>query len=69
MFISDIHSLGLKLAQGLVITEAFYWDQNERTRAFGKRFFDKMKRMPTMSQAGVYSAVTHYLKAVQATGG
>lgn len=69
MFISDIHSLGLKLAQGLVITEAFYWDQNERTRAFGKRFFDKMKRMPTMNQAATYSGTLHYLKAVQATGG
>jgi branched-chain amino acid transport system substrate-binding protein len=67
MFISDIHSLGLKLAQGLIITEAYYWDQNDRTRAFGKRFFDKMKRMPTMNQAATYSGTLHYLKAVQAT--
>ncbi|WP_315834988.1 ABC transporter substrate-binding protein [Bradyrhizobium prioriisuperbiae] len=68
MFISDIHSLGLKIAQGLIITEAFYWDQNERTRAFGKRFFDRMKRMPTMNQAATYSGTLHYLKAVQAAG-
>src|SRR6202795_4101997 len=51
MFISDIHSLGLKLAQGLIITEAYYWDLNGKTRAFGKRFFERMKRMPTMNQA------------------
>ena len=68
MFISDIHSLGAEAAQGLIITEAYYWDQNERTRAFGKRFFERMKRMPTMNQAGAYSATLHYLKAVQAAG-
>ncbi len=68
MFISDIHSLGLKLAQGLIITEAYYWDQNERTRAFGKRYFERTKRMPTMNQAATYSATLHYLKAVQAAG-
>jgi branched-chain amino acid transport system substrate-binding protein len=68
MFISDIHSLGLKQAQGLVITEAYYWDQNDRTRAFGKKFFERMKRMPTMDQAGAYSATLHYLKAVKAAG-
>lgn len=68
MFISDIHSLGLKTAQGLIITEAFYWDQNERTRAFGKRFFERTKRMPTMNQAATYSATLHYLKAVKAAG-
>jgi branched-chain amino acid transport system substrate-binding protein len=66
MFISDIHSLGLKLAQGLIITEAYYWDLNDRTRAFGKRFFDRMKRMPTMNQAATYSATLHYLNAVKA---
>ena len=66
IFISDVHSLGLKTAQGLQFTEAFYWDQNNETRAFAKRFFDKQKRMPTMAQAGVYSAVHHYLQAVQA---
>jgi branched-chain amino acid transport system substrate-binding protein len=68
MFISDIHSLGLKMAQGLIITEAYYWDLNDRTRAFGKKFFDKMKRMPTMNQAATYSATLHYLKSVQAAG-
>jgi branched-chain amino acid transport system substrate-binding protein len=68
MFISDVHSLGLKLAQGLIITEAYYWDLNDRTRVFGKRFFERMKRMPTMNQAATYSATLHYLKAVQAAG-
>jgi branched-chain amino acid transport system substrate-binding protein len=68
MFISDIHSLGLKLAQGLIITEAYYWDLNDRTRAFGKRFFDRMKKMPTMNQAATYSATLHYLNAVKAAG-
>jgi branched-chain amino acid transport system substrate-binding protein len=68
MFISDIHSLGLKLAQGLIITEAYYWDLNDKTRAFGKRFFDRMKRMPTMNQAATYSATLHYLNAVKAAG-
>jgi len=68
MFISDIHSLGLKLAQGLIITEAYYWDLNDRTRAFGKRFSERMKRMPTMNQAATYSATLHYLNAVKAAG-
>lgn len=68
MFISDIHSLGLKLAQGLIITEAYYWDLNDRTRAFGKKFFERMKRMPTMNQAATYSATLHYLNAVKAAG-
>jgi branched-chain amino acid transport system substrate-binding protein len=68
IFISDVHSLGLETAQGLLMTSAYYWDQNEKTRAWAERFFSKMKRMPTMVQAGVYGAITHYLKAVQATG-
>jgi len=68
MFISDIHSLGLKMANGLIITEAYYWDLNDRTRAFGKKYFDRMKRMPTMNQAATYSATLHYLKAVKAAG-
>ncbi|MGP9812162.1 ABC transporter substrate-binding protein [Rhodopseudomonas sp. NSM] len=68
MFISDIHSLGLKMANGLIITEAYYWDLNDRTREFGKKFYDKMKRMPTMNQAATYSATLHYLKAVKAAG-
>ncbi|WP_426422633.1 ABC transporter substrate-binding protein [Bradyrhizobium genosp. A] len=68
MFISDVHSLGLKLAQGLIITEAYYWDLNDKTRAFGKRFMERVKRMPTMNQAATYSATLHYLKAVHAAG-
>ena len=68
MFISDIHSLGLKLAQGLIVTEAYYWDLNDRTRAFGKRFFERTKKMPTMNQAATYSATLHYLNAVKAAG-
>jgi branched-chain amino acid transport system substrate-binding protein len=68
MFISDVHSLGLKLAHGLIITEAYYWDLNDRTREFGKRFFERMKRMPTMNQAATYSATLHYLRAAQAAG-
>src|SRR5271155_3796669 len=68
-FITDIHSLGLQTAQGLYLTAAWYWDLNDQTRAFGMRFFDKIKRMPTMSQAGYYSATMTYLKAVKAAGG
>jgi len=69
VFISDVHSLGLKTSQGLVITTAFYWDQNDETRAFSKRFAEKMGgRVPSMTQAGVYSEIAHYLKAVKAAG-
>lgn len=67
-FISDIHSLGLNTAQGLYLTTGWYWDLNEETRAFGKRFFEKMKREPTMNQAAYYSATLVYLKAVKAVG-
>jgi branched-chain amino acid transport system substrate-binding protein len=67
VFISDVHALGLPTAQGLILTETFYWDHNDNTRAFAKRFAPQYKgNMPTMVQAGVYSAVLHYLKAVQA---
>ena len=67
VFISDVHALGLQTAQGLIFTETFYWDANDRTRAFAKRFAPQYKgNMPTMVQAGVYSAVLHYLKAVEA---
>jgi branched-chain amino acid transport system substrate-binding protein len=67
VFISDIHALGLKTAQGLIFTETFYWDRNDASRAFAKRFAPQYKgNMPTMVQAGVYSAVLHYLKAVEA---
>jgi branched-chain amino acid transport system substrate-binding protein len=65
MFINDVHALGIKTAQGLVLTEAFYWDRNDGSRAFAKRFAPQWKNnRPSMVQAGVYSAVTHYLKAV-----
>jgi branched-chain amino acid transport system substrate-binding protein len=67
VFISDIHSLGLKAAQGLVLTASFYWDLNDQTRAWSQRYFKVMNRMPTMGQAGVYAGVLHYLKAVEAT--
>jgi branched-chain amino acid transport system substrate-binding protein len=67
-FLTDIHSLGLKTAQGLYLTTAWYWDLNPETRAFAKRFFDKVHREPTMDQAGVYSATLTYLKAVKAAG-
>jgi len=66
VFISDIHSLGLQTAQGLQMTESFYWDLNDETRAWSKKFFEKMNREPTMVQAGVYSATTAYLNAVKA---
>ncbi|MDN5004016.1 ABC transporter substrate-binding protein [Bradyrhizobium sp. GCM10027634] len=66
--ITDIDALGSQSAQGLLLTTAFYWDMDEQTRAWSKRFFGKMQRMPTMWQAGVYSAVTHYLNAVKAAG-
>jgi branched-chain amino acid transport system substrate-binding protein len=66
IFDSDIHSIGLATAKGLVLTTGFYWDLNDETRAFGKRFYEKMNAMPTMVQAGDYSATLHYLKAVAA---
>jgi len=68
VFLSDINSLGLKTAQGLQLTESFYWDQNDETRAFSKRFFERNKKEPTMVQAGDYGAVKHYLEAVKAVG-
>jgi len=68
VFVTDIHSLSLKVTQGLVITESFYWDQNDETRAWSKKFFAKTGKMPTMTQAGVYGEVMHYLKAIQAAG-
>jgi branched-chain amino acid transport system substrate-binding protein len=67
-FITNIDSLGLQTAQGLYLTTGWYWDLNAETRAFGKRYFEKMKKEPTMDQAGYYSATTTYLKAVKAVG-
>jgi branched-chain amino acid transport system substrate-binding protein len=66
--ITDIHSLGLPVAQGLLLTTSFYWDMDDKTREWSKRYFAKMNRMPTMWQAGVYSSVMHYLNAVKETG-
>jgi branched-chain amino acid transport system substrate-binding protein len=67
-FISDIHAIGLETAQGLYLTVAWYWDLNDKTRAFAKRFFDKTGVEPTMTQAGYYSATLTYLNAVKAVG-
>ena len=67
-FVTDIDSVGLETAQGLLLAEAFYWDLNDDTRAFSKRFMERVKRPPTAAQAGVYSSVAHYLKAVKAAG-
>ena len=68
VLITDVHALGLKAAQGLLLTTSFYWDMDEQTRAWSKRFFDKLHKAPTMWQAGVYSSVTQYLKAIKSTG-
>ena len=68
MFITDVHGLGLDKAQGMYLTEGFYWDFDDRTRAWSNQFFSVQKRMPTMIQASVYSSVLHYLKAVKAAG-
>src|SRR5512145_575082 len=68
VFISDVHSLGLDTAKGMYLTTSFYWDLNDDTRKWSKRFFEKHKKMPTMVHAGVYSAVTHYLAAAKAVG-
>ena len=67
-FITDVNSVGLKAMQGLTFVTAFYWDRDAESRAWSKRFFELHKRMPTMGQAAVYSAVRHYLRAIEATG-
>ncbi|MDX3967178.1 MAG: ABC transporter substrate-binding protein [Bradyrhizobium sp.] len=71
LFLTDVKAIGLETAQGLNFTETFYWDMNDKTRAFSKRFAEKMKNNapPTMVQAGVYAGVRHYLKALEALGG
>jgi branched-chain amino acid transport system substrate-binding protein len=66
--LTDSKALGLQLGQGLIVTEGFYWDLNDETRAFSKRFNERVGHMPTMFQAGVYSSVLHYLKAVESAG-
>jgi len=68
MFITDVHSLGLKATQGMYLTTGFYWDRNDETRAWAERFNERVGQMPTMVQAGVYSAVSHYLNAIEAAG-
>ena len=68
MFINDIHSLTPALTQGMYLTDSWYWDQNDETRAFAKRYFSKMKKMPSSLQAADYSATLHYLNAVKAAG-
>jgi len=69
VFINDIHALGLEAAQGLMLTESFYWDLNDQTREWSARFEEKAGKKPNMVQAGVYASVLHYLKAVEAVGG
>jgi branched-chain amino acid transport system substrate-binding protein len=67
MLINEVHALGLNTAQGLILTNTFYWDMNDQTRAFSKRFEAQNKGIhPTMVHAGVYASVLHYLKAVEA---
>ncbi len=68
MFINEIDALGLSSAKGLYLTDGFYWDENEMTRAWSKRFFDKMKKMPSKSQANTYAATMHYLRAIKESG-
>ena len=68
VFIADVHSLGLEKAQGLLLTAAFYWDLNDQTRAWSKRFAGRYAKVPTMIHAGTYGAVTHYLKSIAAAG-
>jgi branched-chain amino acid transport system substrate-binding protein len=68
VFINDVNTLGLEAAQGMLLTSAFYWDRNDDSRAWAQRYFQRVNKMPNMVQAGVYSATTHYLRAVQAAG-
>ena len=68
VFITDIHGVGLKAAQGLMLTEAFYWDANDDTRRWSRRYFERMKKMPTAIQAANYSSTLHYLRAVKDAG-
>ncbi|MCC7548198.1 MAG: ABC transporter substrate-binding protein [Burkholderiales bacterium] len=68
VFITDIHSLGLNATQGMYVTEGWYWNLNDETRKWSRRYFDRMKKMPSSNQAGVYSAVTMFLKAVDGAG-
>src|SRR3569832_1995448 len=68
MTLAEVNGLGLQAAQGLVLTEGYYWDLNDRSRNFGERLFKRTSRMPNMIHAGTYSATLSYLKAVKAAG-
>src|SRR6202007_3182829 len=68
VFISEVHSMQLQAAQGLKFVTAFYWDRDDETRAWSKRFFDKQGRMPTMAQAAVYSGVRAYIASIKVAG-
>jgi len=68
MYITDVHAIGLEAAQDLYLTTAFYWDRNDASREWSKRYYERMKAMPSMGQAGVYSGVMHYLEAVRQSG-
>jgi len=68
IFINDVNTLGLQAAQGMLLTNAFYWDRNEESRAWAQRYFQRVGKMPNMVQAGIYSSTMHYLKAVAAAG-
>src|SRR5690606_7191902 len=67
-FLNDIHAMGLDVTQGLMLTTGWYWDMNEESRAWAKRYYDRVGRMPGMVPAGIYSATMHYLNAVKETG-
>lgn len=66
LYINDVNALGLAASQGMILSEGFYWDLTPETRAWSRRYFERMKQMPNMSQAGVYSSVTHYLRSIEA---
>jgi branched-chain amino acid transport system substrate-binding protein len=68
IFIQDIKGIGLETGQGIIFTDSFYWDQTDETRAWSKRYFEVMKKMPSSIHAAVYTQVSHYLKAVKAAG-
>jgi branched-chain amino acid transport system substrate-binding protein len=69
VFVLDVHALGLKVAHGMLLTTAFYWDHDDQSRAFTRRYMQRVPHPPTWDQAGTYSAVNHYLKAIKALGG
>ncbi len=68
VFLNDVHAMGLETTQGLLLTTGWYWDMDEEAREWSERYYERMNRMPTMVQAGIYSSTMHYLQAVEATG-